>query len=214
MVALLLKSLGETLVMVSVSGLVGLLGGVPLGTALYVTAPGRFLARPRLHQILGLLTNLGRSVPFIILLVAIVPLTRFLTGTSIGVVAAIVPLAIGGIPFVARLVEGALQEVPPSQMEAAHSLGASHRQVILRVLLPQALPGIIRAATVLLVTLVSYSAMAGAVGGGGLGHVGISHGYQRFDGTVMLVVVALLVALVQCIQWAGDRWAVAVDRRF
>lgn len=210
---LLVRALGETLLMVAVSGLAGLLFGIPAGVALYVTQPGRLLARPWLHQLLGLVVNVGRSVPFIILLVAIVPLTRVLTGTSIGVWAAIVPLSIGAIPFAARLVEAALQEVPTSLVEAASSLGASSRRIIWQVLLPEAAPGIVNGATITLVTLVNYSAMAGAVGGGGLGDVGIRYGYQRFDMTTMLVVVVLLVLLVQLIQYVGGRLSRAVDRR-
>ena len=211
--ALLGRALGETLLMVSVSGLAGLVLGIPAGVALYVTQPGRMHARPWLHHALGLAVNVGRSVPFIILLVAIVPLTRLLTGTSIGVWAAVVPLAIGAVPFVARLVEAALLEVPASLVEAARSLGAGSWQVIWRVLLPEAAPGLANGATITLVSLVNCSAMAGAVGGGGLGDVGIRYGYQRFDVVTMLLVVALLVTLVQAIQYAGGRLARAVDRR-
>lgn len=213
MMMLLVRALGETLLMVAVSGAVGLLFGIPLGVALYVTQPGRLHARPWLHQTLGVVVNIGRSVPFIILLVAIVPLTRLLTGTSIGVWAAIVPLSIGAVPFVARLVEAALLEVPSSLVEAASSLGADSKRIVWQVLLPEAAPGIVHGATITLVTLVNYSAMAGAVGGGGLGDLGIRYGYQRFDVTTMLVVVVVLVALVQLIQYAGARLARAVDRR-
>ncbi|MDR2862267.1 MAG: ABC transporter permease [Puniceicoccales bacterium] len=214
MLQLLLRALGETLAMVFAAGLLGMVGGVPLGTALYVTGPGRFLARPWVNRILGLFVNAGRSVPFIILLVAVVPFTRWVVGSSIGVAAAIVPLTLGAVPFAARLVEGALLEVPPAQIEAAYALGAGNRQVICRVLLPEALPGILHSATVLLVALVNYSAMAGAVGAGGLGDVGIRYGLYRYNGGVMLVVILLIILLVQGIQWVGDRLASGADRRF
>ncbi|EIQ01171.1 ABC-type metal ion transport system, permease component [Opitutaceae bacterium TAV1] len=214
MILLLLRALGETLAMVLASGLIGLLGGIPLGVALFVTGPGRLSGHPAFHRLLGLVINAGRSIPFLILLVAIVPFTRLVTGTSIGVPAAIVPLAAGAIPFMARLVEGALREVPSSLIEAAQSLGASSRCVIWRVLLPEAMPGVLHGATVTFVTLVNYSAVAGAVGGGGLGDVGYRYGYQRFDGTVMVVVVVVLIVLVQAIQWLGERLVRTTDRRY
>ncbi|MDR2844839.1 MAG: ABC transporter permease [Puniceicoccales bacterium] len=214
MFSLLLSALGETLVMVFAAGALGMVGGVPLGTALFVTKPERFLGNPWVHRALGVLVNTGRSVPFIILLVAIAPFTRWLTGTSIGVSAAIVPLAIGAVPFVARLVEGALLEVPPGQIEAAQVLGAGHCQVICRVLLPEALPGILHSATLLLVTLVNYSAMAGAIGAGGLGDVGIRYGIHRYDGAVIFVVVVVIIVLVQGIQWVGDWLTARADKRF
>lgn len=211
---LLAGALGETLLMVAVSGLAGVVLGVPLGMALHVSQRGRLCACPGLHRALDVVVNVGRSVPFIILLVALVPFTRLVTGTSIGVAAAIVPLSVGAIPFVARLAESALQEVPPSLVEAAQSLGAGPWRVMWKVLLPEAAPGLANGITISLVTLINYSAMAGAVGGGGLGDVGIRYGYQRFDTGVMLAVVALLVILVQLIQLAGSRVARALDRRY
>ena len=213
MFMLLLKASGETVSMVVVSGLIGHLLGLPLGICLYLTAPGRIREHPLLHRILGLGVNVGRSVPFIILLVAIIPFTRILVGTFIGTAAAIVPLAVGAVPFVARLVDGALLEVPGALVEAASSLGARPVQIVWRVLLPEALPGLCNGATITLIALVGYSAMAGAVGGGGLGDLGIRYGYQRFDGTVMAAVVLVLVALVQLIQTVGDRVVRAVDHR-
>jgi D-methionine transport system permease protein len=214
MIGLLARALGETVSMVAAAGLGGFLFGLPLGVALFVTKPGRLKANPALNRILGLIVNAGRSVPFVILLVAIIPLTRLLTGTSIGVVAATVPLTVAAIPFVARLVEGALLDVPPSQIEAAQVLGAQPLSIIWGVLLGEARPGIVNSVTITLVTLVNYSAMAGAVGGGGLGDVGIRYGYQRFDATVMIVVVLLLIALVQAIQAAGEWLARVVDHRY
>ena len=180
---------------------------------MFVTKAGQILAHAKLQVLLGTLVNIGRSVPFIILLVAIIPFTRFIVGTSIGTIAAIVPLTVGAIPFVARLIEGALIEVPFGLQEAAQAMGAKPLQIIQKVLLPEALPGIINGLTITLVTLVNYSAMAGAIGGGGLGDVGIRYGYQRFDPTVMLITVVILVLLVQLIQGLGDRLVKYVDHR-
>ena len=213
MIELLVLAFGETVLMVLASALFSALIGIPLGVALHVTKPGQILAHPKLQVLLGTLVNIGRSVPFIILLVAIIPFTRFIVGTSIGTIAAIVPLTVGAIPFVARLIEGALIEVPFGLQEAAQAMGAKPLQIIQKVLLPEALPGIINGLTITLVTLVNYSAMAGAIGGGGLGDVGIRYGYQRFDPTVMLITVVILVLLVQLIQGLGDRLVKYVDHR-
>lgn len=213
MIQLLLKALGETLVMVFASGVAGLLLGLPLGSLLFLTRPGQLKANRPLHRALSTVVNAGRSVPFVIFLVAILPFTRLITGTSIGTAAAIVPLSLQAAPFIARLVENALMEVPTSSVEAACILGASTSQVIWRVLLPEALPGIVNGATIALVMLVGYSAMAGVVGGGGLGDVGIRYGYHRFDGGVMATVVLILIVLVQLIQFVGDRLVRSVDHR-
>ena len=213
MINLLLQALGEALLMVLASALFSSLIGIPLGVALHVTKRGQILQHPALNRILGAIINLGRSVPFIILLVAIIPLTRLIVGTSIGTVAAIVPLTIGAIPFVARLIEGALIDVPAGLVEAAQAMGAKPLQIIQKVLLPEALPGILNCLTITLVTLINYSAMAGAIGGGGLGDVGIRYGYQRFDPLVMITTVAMLVILVQLIQSLGDRLVKHVDHR-
>ena len=201
---LLGQALLETLYMVALSGLVSTLLGGALGVFVYTTGPGRIQARPLLHRLLGMVINATRSVPFIILLVAVIPLTRLLTGTSIGTTAAIVPLTLAAIPFVARVTENALQEVGDGVVEAAQSMGATPWQIVSRFLLPEALPGLVRGITLTLVTLVNYSAMAGAIGGGGLGDLGIRYGYQRFDPMVMGVTVAVLVVVVQCIQMAGE----------
>ncbi|WP_299732486.1 methionine ABC transporter permease [uncultured Endozoicomonas sp.] len=202
---LLFKALWETLYMVGLSGAISFLLGIPLGVLLHITREGRILENRLANLILGSIVNAGRSVPFIILMVAIIPLTRLLTGTSIGTTAAIVPLTIAAIPFVARIAEGALNEVPLGLVEAAQAMGASPLQIVTRVLLPEARSGLINGATITLVTLVSYSAMAGAIGGGGLGDLGIRYGYQRFDGVIMLVTVLVLIALVQLLQMVGDR---------
>ncbi|MCL6270697.1 ABC transporter permease [Sansalvadorimonas sp. 2012CJ34-2] len=202
---LIWESLLETIYMVAVSGAISALVGIPLGVLVHITRPDQILARPVLHRVLGVVVNAARSVPFIILMVAIIPLTRLLAGTSIGTTAAIVPLSIASIPFVARIAEGALNEVPGGLIEAAEAMGATPFQIITRVLLPEALPGLIHGMTLTLVTLVSYSAMAGAIGGGGLGDLGIRYGYQRFDPVIMLATVVVLVVVVQLIQSAGEK---------
>ncbi|MTI14756.1 methionine ABC transporter permease [Sansalvadorimonas verongulae] len=203
--ALLGESLLETLYMVVVSGLVSAAIGIPLGVLLHVSRPGQILQRPVLNSVLGAVVNAARSVPFIILMVAIIPLTRLIAGTSIGTTAAIVPLSLASIPFVARIAEGALNEVPSGLVEAAESMGATPFQIVTRVMLPEALPGLINGMTLTLVTLVSYSAMAGAIGGGGLGDLGIRYGYQRFDPVIMIATVIVLIIVVQLIQSAGEK---------
>lgn len=204
MIELILEATLDTLYMVAVSGVISALVGIPLGVLLYVTRPRQILAQPVLNGVLGAITNVGRSIPFIILMVAIIPLTRALVGSSIGTNAAAVPLTIAAIPFVARLVEGALNEIPPGLVEAAQAMGATPWQIITRVLVPEARGGIFTALTVTAVTLVSYSAMAGAVGGGGLGDLGIRYGYNRFNPTIMLITVVILVVMVQGFQSLGD----------
>ncbi|MEZ8141887.1 methionine ABC transporter permease [Enterovibrio norvegicus FF-33] len=213
LVGLLIDALGQTLTMVFVSGFIGFVFGIPLGVLLHLSKPRGLLENKLLNRSLGAIVNIGRSIPFIILLVAIIPFTRLVVGSSIGTAAAIVPLIVGAIPFIARLVEGALIEVPSGLVEAAQAMGATPLQIIRKVLLPEALPGIVNSVTITLVTLVSYSAMAGAVGGGGLGDVGIRYGYQRFDGTVMMITIVMLVILVQMIQSAGDYFVKRVDHR-
>lgn len=204
LIDLVWESTLETLYMVAVSGIIAALLGIPLGILLYVTRPRQILAQPFVNRILGLITNVGRSIPFIILLVAIIPFTRLIVGSSIGTNAAAVPLTIAAIPFVARLIEGALNEVPPGLVEAAQSMGATPLQIVMKVLLPEARGGIINGLTITVVALVSYSAMAGAVGGGGLGDLGIRYGYNRFNPTVMLITVVVLVVMVQVFQSVGD----------
>ncbi|HET9551778.1 MAG TPA: methionine ABC transporter permease [Anaeromyxobacteraceae bacterium] len=213
MLGLLLDALLETLLMVAISSGLSAAVGVPLGVVLVATGPGHVLERPLLHRALGAVVNAGRSVPFIILLVAIIPLTRLVVGTSIGTAAAIVPLTIAAIPFVARLAEAALREVDHGLVEAAQSMGASPWQVVTKVLVPEALPGLVAALTITVVTLISYSAMAGAVGGGGLGDLGIRYGYQRFRPEVMAAVVVVLIVLVQGVQSLGDRLARRLNKR-
>ncbi len=194
----------ETLIMVGVSGLIGVVFGLPMGVLLHLTDRKGVMPILSLNRTIALVVNSVRSTPFIILLVAIIPFTRLVVGTSIGTPAAIVPLSIAAIPFMARLVETSLREVDRGLIEAAQSMGATNWQVISKVLVPEALPGIIAGLTILLISLVGYSAMAGAVGGGGLGDLGIRYGYQRFLPEVMLVVVLILIVFVQLLQTLGD----------
>jgi len=199
----ILLATGETLYMVLISTCSAALLGLPLGTLLFVSRdirPHRLMNR----AISGII-NFSRSIPFIILLVALIPLTRFLIGTSIGLHAAIVPLTLGAAPFFARLVDNAYQTLPHGLFDAADAMGATTRQIIQHILLPEARPALIQAVTVTATTLVNYSAMAGTVGGGGLGDLAIRYGYQRFDVTVMLSTVFILVMIVQCIQMFGDK---------
>ncbi len=207
MLELLAQSLWETIIMVGISGIIGGLIGIPLGVFLRLTDQGGILQNSPANKIVGWIVNALRSTPFIILLVAIIPFTRLITGSSIGTWAAVVPLTIAAAPFVARLVETALREVDNGLIEAAQSMGASTAQIVWKVLLPEALPGIVAGLTISFVSLTGYSAMAGAIGGGGLGDLGIRYGYQRFLPDVMLVVVIILIFFVQAIQSLGD-WVV------
>lgn len=210
---LILQATLDTLYMVAVSGVISTIVGLPLGVLLYVTRPRQILAKPILNQALSIVTNVGRSIPFIILMVAIIPFTRMLVGTSIGINAASVPLTIAAIPFVARLVEGAFNELSPGLIEAAQAMGATPWQIICKVLIPEARGGIMTGLTITVVTLVSYSAMAGAVGGGGLGDLGIRYGYNRFNPTIMLITVIILVVMVQGFQSLGDYLVRKSDRK-
>lgn len=207
MLELFAGSLWETLLMVGISGVAGTVIGLPLGVLLRLTDRGGVLQNAGVNRGVGAVVNAVRSTPFIILLVAIIPLTRLITGSSIGTAAAVVPLTFAAAPFIARLVETALREVDHGLVEAAQAMGASTSQIVFKVLLPEALPGIVAAFTITLVSLTGYSAMAGAIGGGGLGDLGIRYGYQRFLPEVMLAVVVVLVAFVQAVQSLGD-WAV------
>lgn len=213
---LILKATGQTLHMVGVAALVGSLIGVPLGVFLATSGRGELFAAPASNRLLGLVVNATRSTPFIILVVAIIPFTRLIAGTSIGTSAAIVPLTVATVPFVARLVEAAVREVDPGLVEAARAMGATPLQIVRKVLIAEALPGLTLALTLTLVSLIGYSAMVGAVGGGGLGDLGIRYGYQRFMPDVMAAVVAVLIVLVQLVQLvqsAGDRLARHFDKR-
>jgi D-methionine transport system permease protein len=194
----------DTLTMLGVSLLFTIVFGLPLGVLLYISAPGQLRARPRLYSVLSFLVNVLRSLPFVILLIVLIPLTLLLVGTSIGVAGAIVPLVVGAIPFFGRLVENVLREIDRGVIEASQSMGAKLPQIVFKVLLPEAMPGLIGAATVTAVALVGYTAMSGVIGGGGLGDLAIRYGYQRFQTEVMIVTVVLLLVLVQGLQSAGD----------
>ena len=203
----------DTLIMVGLAGLLGTLFGLPLGVFLATSRANELFSAPVANRILGLVVNATRSTPFIILVVAIVPLTRLIVGTSIGTRAAVVPLTIAAIPFIARVVEGAIREVDEGLVEAARAFGASPMQIVRKVLLPEALPALTLALTLTLVSLLGYSAMVGAVGGGGLGDLGIRYGYQRFMPEVMAAVVVVLIVLVQGVQTLGETIARRLDKR-
>ena len=210
---LLSKALGETVYMVVVSMVLSTAVGVPLGVLLHTTAKGGILKSPVLNKGIGAVVNAIRSIPFIILLVAIIPFTRLLVGAAIGTTAAMVPLVIAAIPFIGRQVETSLKEVPYGLVEAAESMGATPFQIIWKVLLPEAMPSIASQLTTVVISLVGESAMAGAVGGGGLGDLAIRYGYQRFRPEVMLATVILLIVLVQAVQFLGNRLVKRLDKR-
>lgn len=205
MILLLCRGIWETLVMTFVSGFFGFVLGLPLGVLLYITRPGQIIENRALYRSLSALVNIFRAIPFIILLVWMIPFTRAIVGTSIGLWAAIVPLTIGAAPFIARMVENTLLELPTGLIEASRAMGATPMQIIKKVLLPEAMPGLINAATITFITLVGYSAMGGAVGAGGLGQIGIQYGYIGYNATVMNTVLVLLVVMVYLIQFCGDR---------
>jgi len=213
LINLLIEATGQTLYMVAISTLLGTLFGLPLGTFLATSQRGELLSAPWMNKVLGLVVNATRSVPFIILVVAIIPFTRLVAGTSIGTTAAIVPLTLAAVPFIARLVENAIREVDSGLIEAARAMGATPMQIIRKVLIPEALPGITLGLTLAVVSLIGYSAMVGAVGGEGLGDLGIRYGYQRFMPEVMAIVVVILIVLVQLVQSIGEWIAAKVDKR-
>lgn len=204
---LLLNATVETIYMVILSSLIATLVGLPLGVILYATRKGNILEHPLLSKILAAIVNITRSIPFIILMIAIIPFTRWIVGKSIGTNAAIVPLSICAMPFIARIVENAILEVNKGLIEAATAMGATAWQIITKVLIPEALPGIINGLTLTVISLIGYSAMAGAVGGGGLGDIAIRYGYHRFDNTIMLITISIMIILVQAIQFFGDKIA-------
>ncbi|GAB7196982.1 methionine ABC transporter permease MetI [Dickeya oryzae] len=213
MIWLLARGVWETVVMTFVSGFFGFVLGLPIGVLLYITRPGQIIGNLSLYSAISALVNIFRSIPFIILLVWMIPFTRSIVGTAIGLKAAIVPLTVGAAPFIARMVENALLEIPTGLIEAARAMGATPMQIIRKILLPEALPGLINAATITLITLVGYSAMGGAVGAGGLGQIGYQYGYVGYNATVMNTVLVLLVVLVYIIQFFGDRAVHAVTHR-
>ncbi|MDF5728202.1 MAG: ABC transporter permease [Rhizonema sp. PD38] len=194
----------ETFYMVGISAFVAVLLGLPMGLLVAMTSPNNILVTPILHRVLSAIVNTGRSFPFIILFVVLTPLTRLIVGTSIGSTAALVPLSLASIPFFARIAEASILEIDKGLIEAAEAMGCNYWQIVLKVLIPEALPSLVLGITILIVSLLNASAMAGAVGGGGLGNLAIQYGYQRFDVGVMFATIVVLIILVQFIQWIGD----------
>lgn len=210
---LLAQGTGDTLVMSIAATVFAYVIGIPLGVALVVTAPGGLRPHRVLNAVLGWITNIGRSIPFIILLVVLIPVTRWIVGTSLGVPGAIVPLTVAAAPFVGRMVEQSLAEVDGGLVEAAQSFGASVWQIVCKVFLRESLPSLIRGASIAFITLFGYSAMAGMVGAGGLGDIAIRYGYQRYNGDVMIAALILCIVLVQVVQSLGNLLARKVDKR-
>jgi len=203
----------ETLAMTGFSLLFTVIIGLPLGVLLFLTSPGQTLAQPVLYQSLSFVVNVLRSVPFLILLIVMIPLTRVITGSALGVPGAIPPLVASAAPFFARLVENVLRELDPGINEACRAMGANARQTVQLALLPEAMTGILAATIVTAITLIGYSAMSGVIGGGGLGDLALRFGYQRYQTDVMIVTVVLLVVLVQIVQGLGDRLVARLNRR-
>ncbi len=203
----------DTLYMVVIASLLSIIGGVPLGIILLVTSKGYFWDSPKFYSVLGAVVNALRSVPFIILMVAIIPITKFLVGTSIGTTAAIVPLTVSTIPFLSRLVETSLRTVPYGLIEAAQSMGTPPWKIITKVLLPEAMPELIQNFTLMVIVIIGCSAMAGIIGGGGLGDLAIRYGYMRFQAGVMIATVIILIVMVQLTQLLGDFISRKVDHR-
>lgn len=213
MLDILLKGTWETIVMTFVSGYFSFMIGLPIGVALFITRKGQIKDNKKVNRFIAFFVNVFRAIPFIILIVWMIPFTRTIVGTSIGVEAALVPLSIGAAPFVARMVENSLLEVPSGLIEASRAMGATPFQIISKVLLPEAMPSLINSASITLITLVGYSAMGGTVGAGGLGQVGYQYGYVGYDMTVMNIVLVLLVILVFIIQATGNYISKKVDHR-
>jgi D-methionine transport system permease protein len=204
MAPLLVEATAETAIMVGWSALLTVLFGLPLGVALVVFDRDGLRPLPAVKAVLGLIVNVGRSLPFIVLMIAIIPFTRLVVGTTIGTAAVVVPLTVGAVPFFARLVETALREVDRDVVQAAQAMGAGRGTIVAKVLLPEALPGIVAGVTVTVVALIGYTAMAGTIGGGGLGDLAVRYGYQRFETGVMVATVVLLIVIVQVMQSLGD----------
>ena len=213
MFSLLAKALGETVYMVAVSMFFSSLLGIPLGVLLYITNKGGILECKPVNKLVGSIVNAVRSIPFIILMVSIIPFTSMIVGTSICTTAAMVPLVLASVPFIGRQVETSLMEVPDGIIEAARSMGATSSQIIRRVLLPEAMPSIVAQLTTVVIALVGESAMAGAIGGGGLGDLAIRYGYQRFRPEIMVATVVVLIILVQLVQFLGNRLAASLNKR-
>lgn len=205
--------LWNTLYMVFVSAFLAVLIGMPLGIILTITDKGHLKENRLLHEVLGAAVNIGRSFPFAILMIALIPITRLIVGTSLGTTASIVPLTIAAIPFFARLVETSLKEADKALIEAALVMGATPKQIIFKVLIPETLPSLILGITTTIINLIGYSTMAGTMGGGGLGKIAIQYGYQRFNTFLILITVIILIVLVQLIQWGGNRLASGLNKK-
>jgi D-methionine transport system permease protein len=210
----LLPAIWETLQMVGISSVATVLLGLPLGVVLYTTAKGGLGENRALNAVLsGVVVNITRSIPYAILMLALIPVTRWLVGTSLGPLAASVSLAIAAIPFFARLVETALRDVHSGKLDAAHAMGSTKMQSVTKVLIPEAMPGIVAGITTTVVTIIGYSAMAGLIGGGGLGRLAYNYGFQRYELDVMAITIVVIVVMVQLVQWLGDLIARRVDHR-
>ncbi len=204
----------ETLLMVGLSGVATALIGLPVGVVLFITQPGGLAENRAVSAVLGaVIVNITRSIPYAILMVALIPVARVIVGTSIGPLAASVSLSLAAIPFFARLVEAGLREVHPGKLDAAHAMGSTRLQTVWKVLLPETMPSLVASITTTIVALIGYSAMAGLIGGGGLGRLAYNYGYQRYQPEVMVVVLIILVVMVQLVQWTGDRLVRRVDHR-
>ena len=213
LIDLLISGTIDTLIMVGVSALVAFLIGLPLAVVLVSTSEHGIYPSKSINQSIGWVVNITRSIPFLILMVALIPITRFLVGTSYGVWAAVVPLTLAATQFFARIAEVSLREVDHGLIEAAQAIGCNRKQIIWHVLLPEALPGIVAGFTVTIVTMINSSAIAGAIGAGGLGDIAYRYGYQRFDMQIMLAVILVLVVLVMLIQATGDTLSAQLDKR-
>jgi len=213
MLPLITKALGETVYMVAVSMIISSLLGIPLGVLLHTTSKGQILECLPVNRVVGAIVNAIRSIPFIILMVAIIPLTRLIVGSAIGTTAAMVPLVLASVPFIGRQVETSLREIPYGIVEAAQSMGATPLQIIRKVFLPEAMPNIVAQLTTVIISLIGESAMAGAIGGGGLGDLAIRYGYQRFRPDIMIATVIVLIIMVQIVQFAGNKLAKHLDKR-
>lgn len=212
-IRMIITGIGQTLLMVFCSTLFGYVFGLPLGVLLFVSDKDGIRPNRGLYRVLDFIVNIGRSIPFIILMILIIPFTRLIAGKSYGTIATIVPLTVSAIPFIGRMVESSLKEVDKGVIEAAQSMGASDLQIIWKVLLKEARPSLINGATICLGTIVGYSAMAGAIGGGGLGDIAIRYGYYRYEMDIMLVTVIIIVILVQLFQFVGNRLSKELDKR-
>ena len=213
MLPLITKALGETVYMVTVSMIISTILGIPLGVLLHTTSKGQILECVPFNRVIGTIVNAIRSIPFIILMVAIIPLTRFIVGSAIGTTAAMVPLVLASVPFISRQVETSLREIPYGIVEAAQSMGASPLQIIYKVFLPEAMPNIVAQLTTVIISLIGESAMAGAIGGGGLDDLAIRYGYQRFRPEVIIATLIVLIIMVQAVQFSGNLLAKKLDKR-